>query len=270
MVGSGLINLEKYANVINTIVPIISGTFKYKGKKYNISFSESGWYEVEIKGNDCRKISQTVMIDYKEKLNTIRGYVFNEQFIFQNFDVGKRRTGREIMTDIYLNMCPSFSSIIAVIWEDGKLYYYQPNYRDSFIYTVKNIIESDGDIKGLKGLTPELRTLCLFYELEKQQLEELKAEQEAEKLRKTMHGRLILAFRRVGAELIQYSITGNRIIADWRIGRQEFNSVIDSETFRVLEAGYCMSGQDFKHNIHSLVLLAKDYDKDGLIYKTRE
>lgn len=47
------------------------------------------------------------------------------------------------MTDIYFNTCPSFSSVIAVIWEDNKLYYYLPNYRDSFIYTVKMIIENN-------------------------------------------------------------------------------------------------------------------------------
>lgn len=263
-----MIDFDDFNKPIKTIVPILNGKFKYNGKQYNCNCFDSGWFTVEIQGNNSRIIEEAIFYDCN--FDTIQGYIFNEQFIFFNFDVGLRKTGKEIMTDIYFNSCPSFSSIIAIIWEDGKLYYFKPNYRDSFIYDVKNIMENNEEIKSLKGLTPELRTLCLFYELEKQKLEELKAEKENEKLKKTLHVRLVLAFKRVNAELLQYSISGKRIIIDWRIGRQEFNSVLNKKDFCVIEAGYCMSGEDKRHNIHSMVLLAKDYDKDDLIYKTRE
>jgi hypothetical protein len=264
-----IVDFEKFNKPIKTIVPILNGKFKYNGKRYNCNNNNSGWFYVELQGNECIDKSPVFMMD-KLDFNFIKGYVFNEQFIFQSFEVGKRKTGKEVVTDIYLNTSPSFSSIIAVIWEDSKLYYFAPNYKDSFIYTVKNTVESNGDVKTLKGLTPELRTLCLFCELEKQRLEELKAEQEAEKLKKTLHGRLILAFRRTGAELLKYSTSGNRIIVDWKIGEQGFNSVINKDDFKVLECGYCCSGDDKRHNIHSMVNLAKDYDEQNLIYKTRE
>lgn len=264
-----IVDFEKFNKSIQVIVPVLKGNFKYKGKRYNCNSFDSGWFNVKIKGNDSKIIDNVVFSEYNN-FNFIKGYVFNEQFIFQSFEVGIRKIGREVMTDIYLNKCPSFSSIIGVIWEDGKIYFYSPNYKDSFIYTVKSIIENDGNIKSLKGLTPELRTLCLFYELEKQRLEELKAEEEIEKLKKTLYGRLVLSFKRTGAELIKYSISGSRIIVDWRIGRQGFNSVLDKNTFRVLECGYCCSNDDRRHNIHSMVNLAKDYDEQNLIYKTRE
>lgn len=264
-----MIDLEKFNKSIKTIVPILNGKFKYNGKKYNCNSNDSGWFNVEIKGNDCINKEPFFMLN-KLNFKIIQGYILNNQFIFKNFDEGRRRVGKEIMTDIYFNFCPSFSSIIAVIWEDGKLYYFSPNYRDSFIYKIKSIMENNEDIKDVKGLIPELRTLCLFYELEKQRLEELKAEKEVEKLKQTLHGRLILSFRRVGAQLIKYSISGNRIIVDWKIGRQEFNSILNKDTFKILECGFCCSGDDKRHNIHSMVILAKDYEEDGLIYKTRE
>ena len=262
-----IIDLNKFNNPMEAIVPILNGKFKYEGKIYYGNNSESGWFKVRLQGNTYEKTDSFIS---KKDFNLIQGYIFNNKFIFQNFDVGKRKTGKEVMTDIYFNICPSFSSVIAVIWEDGKLYYYLPNYRDSFIYTVKMIIEDNGDIKKLRGLTPELRTLCLFYELEKQRLEELKIEQETEKLKKSLEGRLVLAFKRVGAELLRYSITGNRIVVDWKINKQKFNSVINKNNFSVIEAGYCLSGDDKHHNIHSIVMLAKDYDEQNLIYKTRE
>lgn len=264
------IDFKKFVKPVKVIVPILRGSFKYNGKEYKVNSSDSGWFEVELQGNKATILNPAIVSSYKKDFNLIRGYVFNEQFIFWNFDVGKRKTNKEVMTDIYFNTCPSFSSVIVVIWEDGKLYYYEPNYKDSFIYTVKNTVESGEEYKDLKGLTPELRTLCLFYELNKQRLEEFKTEQEAEKLRQTLHGRLILSFRRTGAELLRYSISGNRIVVDWKIGNQEFNSVLNKDTFRVIEAGYCCSGEDTLHSVHSLVILADDYQKEGLIYKTRD
>jgi hypothetical protein len=261
------IDFDKLASSQITTVPILQGSFKYKGKRYSSEERASGWYDVEITGNNYKVLSPQYV---PEEVDLIRGYVFENQFVFQNFNVGKRKTGKEVMTDIHFNTCDSFTSIFARLWEDGQLYYHSPNYTDSFIYSVKEAMDKKEEIRNLKGLTPELRTLCLFHELELQRMEEAKAEQEAEKLRQTLHGRLILSFRRVGAELIKYSTKGNRIIVDWSIGEQEFNSVLDKDTFRVIEAGYCMSGDDRRHNIHSMVVLAKDYDERGKIYKTRD
>ena len=79
------------------------------------------------------------------------------------------------------------------------------------------------------------------------------------------------SFELAGAEMLNYSITGKRIIIDWQIkgGGYKYNSVIDIDTFNVIEAGYCMSGDDKKHNITSMIKTAEIYEEDRLTYITR-
>jgi hypothetical protein len=49
----------------------------------------------------------------------------------------------------------------------------------------------------------------------------------------------------------------------------KYNSVLDSQTFMVLEAGYCMSNDDKRHNITSMVKTAEEYEQKDLTYITR-
>ena len=79
------------------------------------------------------------------------------------------------------------------------------------------------------------------------------------------------SFELAGAEMLNYSITGKRIIIDWQIkgGGYKYNSVIDTDTFKVIEAGYCMSGADKRFNVIGLIKTAEEYEENGLIYITR-
>lgn len=264
-----MINLDKFDKEIEVIVPIANGFFCYRNKQYRLDQNVNGWYKVKIKGNDAELI-ELLMPDLMEQngFTIIKGYVFNNNIIFQNFDVGFRKTGYEVMAELYFNEVDNFTSIEAIYW-DRKLFYYRPNYSDFFISEVKQVLDNGEDIKQIKGITQELKTICLFHELEQKKIKELKKQEEENVLKQTLEGQLYLSFKRVGAEIINYSITGNRIIVDWSINSQDFNSILDRNTFQVIEAGYCMSGHDKEHSLHSMVVLAKQYDKEDLIYKTR-
>jgi len=273
-----MIDLEKFTKVFTVDVPIINKTFQYNRKKYSIKKDcVDGWYSVKIDGN-IAAIETTAVIEFdpifKQGKNILKGYTYHNNFIFQNFDVGKRKAGVEVMMPLYLNNVPTFSSIEAILWEDKNLYYYQPNYVDPIVYQLKAAYETVAGMKALKGLTPELKILFLFHDIERQKLiadqERLKKEHEIEEFAKTLPGRLMISFNRVGAKLLNYVITGTRITVDWELASgTQFNSVLDAETFRVIEAGYCMSGQDKQHSLTSMVKLAEDYQERRVIHKTR-
>jgi len=271
-----MIDLNKFTSKTTAIVPLIKGHFQYNRKKYNTLTNLSGWYEVEIQGNDVEIINPVFIETEDIKDNIIKGFIYHNKIIFQNFDVGKRKIGHEVMTDLHLNNTSTFTSIEAIIWEDKKLYYYRPNYKDTFIYEIKFFFDDGQNLpKTFKGLTPEYKTLYLFHEIEKIELkviqEKLQKEKEIEEFKKTLQGRLILAFNTVGGKILNYSVSNNRITVDWELeSGSQFNSVINADTFQVIEAGYCMSGFDKDHSLTSMVELAKDYEERDVIYKTRE
>ena len=138
------------------------------------------------------------------------------------------------------------------------------------------MIDGTGDVAGLKDVTPELKTVFLFHTIERIKIQQLVYEQDqkrkAEEFIKTIPGRLSFAFSAVGGKVINYSLTGKRIIVDWELSAtgRKFNSIIEKDTFRVLDAGFCMSGSDKDHNVTSLVLTAEDYEERHKIHITRE
>lgn len=275
------LDLSKFVKEFEAVVPIINGHFQYNRKKYLSEDTVSGWYRVGISGNQIR-LKEEVFDLSSVKYPSIRGYTYNNSIIFQNFDVSKRKYNLEVSAPLYFNKSDTFSAIEAVVWEDRKVFFKECVYSDFKIYEVKNCFDNDQLLEDIKAITPELRTLFIFHSLERDQIRELDkirlqqlAEAERARLERelmsTLKGRLQYTFSNAGATLLKYSLTGNRAVVDWLLDStgQEFNSVIDTTTFKVIEAGYCMSHDDTRHNITSMVKLAKDYEDEGLIYKTR-
>lgn len=274
-----MIDFSKIHKDTEAVVPVLNGRFQYLRKKYFLAQHYNGWAKVSLRGNKAFLIQEfpdPEIIDYESiKISgrTILGYSYNDQIIFQNFDVAKRNHNFRIMEPLHLSLSDTFKSLDAIVWEDRNIYYYKPNYRDSLIYEVSRMFVEDQDINRIGGVTPELKTLYLFHDIERKRIKEAQEkaqrEEEIKRFQETLEGRLLTSFSRVGARVLTYSIKRDRITVDWSIGSQEFNSIIDASTLRVLEAGYCMSGDDRRHNITSLVITAKDYDDEGKIYKTR-
>ena len=279
-----MIDFSKFDTEITFIAPVFQGHCQYNRKKYTID-ARDDWYKITARGNNVTNYEPAIieMEDFSQK-NIIKGYTYNNNIVFQNFDVAKRKAGKYVMSTLQFNRSETFSSIEAILWEDKNIYYYRPNYTDILIYEIKNAFESNEEISTIKGITPELKTLYLFHDIERQQLQELQRKIEEEQLKKereeeleqykqTLQGKLVTTFTRAGAQIIRYSINNrnNTIVVDWKLINTgtEFNSVIELETFHVVEAGYCMTGQDNLHSAQSMVVLAQDYDEQGLIYKTR-
>lgn len=270
-----MINLETFIKEKKFIVPIINGNFQINRKKYQTD-NVSGWYEVSISSNNV-KIINSIIIEIQNSCyyKIIKGYTYHNNIIFQNFDVAKRKLNKEIMMPLNFNNLPTFSPVEAIIWEDKKLYLYKTNYLDFSCFNLSSIFKQGNSIKEIKGLTPELKTLYLFHELENQKLieqqQQIKKKKELEEFKKTLQGRLLLIFNQVNANIVDYSHEGDKIIVNWELksSGNKYNSIINANTFQVIEAGYCMSGEDKKHTAISMVKLAEDYEERDLIYKTR-
>ena len=278
-----MIDFNKFTTRQSHVVPILNNEFQYNRKKYPVSVT-NGWYQVTVSSNTVYECTPIIaeLGNFPNKY-IIKGYTYNDKIVFQNFDVAKRKVGFPVMTKLEFNQSPNFSSIEAIIWEDKNVYYFKPNYEDVLIYEVRSKFNSEENPKEIKGISPELKTLYLFHDIERQQLKEMQRrleeeatqkqrEKELEEYKQTLQGRLITTFNRAGAQILNYSISRDRITVDWKLTgtHQEFNSIIELESFRVIESGYCLSGSDRHHSAQSMIQLAQDYDEKGLIYKTRQ
>lgn len=267
------LDFEKFAKPCLAVVPINGGEFVYHKKKYRLS-GENGWAVVEITGNRARKVDFATVY-WEGAPDRILGYTHNNTLIFQNFDVAKRKFRLQIQAPLHFNQSRTFEAVRAIVWEDGNVYWCEPNYSDAKIFEVKDLYDQEKPLADTKGITPELRTLYLHHTIERdnmrKMLEAAKQAEEREAFMKSIPGRLQLTFKNAGAEMVNFSMSGKRIVVDWKMpGTQyQYNSVIDSDTWMIVEAGYCMSGDDKRHNITSMVKTAQEYNDRRVTYITR-
>lgn len=267
------IDFENLAKPRQVTVPVLNRSFQLDRKRYSID-SADGWFRVEIAGNKASALFED-STDLIPSSKITSGYTHNNTIVFWNFDVARRKFGFGPIRDLHFNRSGTFESIYAVVWEDKKVYYANPIYNDIRGWEVSQAFEENKPLDQVKGVTPELRMVYLHHLLEREQqlklAAEAKAKEDHERMIRDIPYRLAVNFQRAGAELISHSISGNRIIADWRIpgSDNEYNSVIDSRTWMIVEAGYCMTQDDKRHNITSMVKLAEDYEDRGLTYITR-
>lgn len=271
------IDFSQFTQEVTAVVPIRGNRFQYNRKKFSVRTTEDGWYQVTMQGNTATVVGAAYVAGTDLGMKPVKGYTYNNMFIFQNFDSAKRRLQKEVQMELFFNTFQSFSAVEAIFWEDGNLYAYQPNYNDLKVYDVKSLYDSEQslDLNTVKGITPELRTLYLFHEIQRQQmklqLEMVQKEEDKKKWLESLPGRLHTTFKAAGAKIINYELTGHRAVIDWELessGRR-YNSVIDTRDFRVLEAGYCMSGHDKEHTANSMIKLAEDYEERRVTHLTR-
>lgn len=267
------LDLAKFAAPRRVVVPVRNREFIYQKKHYRIQ-ADDGWTLVELKNSKAKKLENGLPL-YMNR-NSIFGYTHHNSIIFQNFDVARRKFSLNLSSPLHFNQSPTFEAVRACVWEDGQVYWVEPNYADTQIFVVKDLYDNEKPITTEKGITPELRTLYIHHAIERDSmrkaLEEAKKAEEQAELMKSIPGRLQLTFKAAGAEMVDYSMTGDRIIVDWHIPgiQYRYNSVIDSKTWMIVEAGYCLSGGDRKLNITSMVKTAQLFqEQHGHINITR-
>jgi len=268
-----MLDFSKLSEEKKIIAPILNNSFQYHSKKYRVH-SEDGWFLVIIKNNKARILEQ--VYTPPESYDTVKGFTYNNKIIFHNFDVAKRKWKFDICKDLNFNTSQTFSPIEAVVWEDKNIYFSKPDYTNYKIFELKAAFDSETTLNEIKGITPELRTLFLFHTIERDNIRELekqvKAKEELKKMMESLPYRLKVTFERSGATMTNYSLSGKRIIVDWTMpgSSYNYNSVIDADSFMIIEAGYCLSGGDKKLNITAMIKTAEEYEERGVTYITRD
>jgi len=86
------------------------------------------------------------------------------------------------------------------------------------------------------------------------------------KLPETDEDRIREALRQGGGELISFTDRGDRWVVEWMTSKKErHSSAITKDNMTVMSAGICLSGQDNKFDLHTLVGVVEkrnDYDDD--------
>lgn len=273
-----MINFDLFTKENKAVVPVHNKKCRYNRKYYDVD-TDDGWYLCSFIGNEAKALEVAdPTISVLEDCRIIYGYKYNNQVVLQNFDMGRIYLKGKIIVPYYFgdNICP-FTSIKVAAWPDGNFYFYSIDYSDLKIFDVWDAFTYRRDLSTVKGVTPELKALFNFYIVERAASE--KAIEDAQRRAKaleyidTLEGKLVQAFNTSGATIISYKSDANKGVVEvnWTYDGSDyvFNSILDSNTLQVLEAGYCLSGHDKEHTAISIVKLAKSYEEDDLIHITR-
>ena len=200
----------------------------------------------------------------------VNGYAFKDKFIPDNVMKWKKYT-------IPISICNSLAEdwdYIRVLYLDKfNIFMYMCNLlnqRTMDLFDLSKNFADNKNLTTLKNITPEMRMLYTFHGIER--LSQLKEQQrlvEFEKL-KTVEGRLKHVIEQSGGTLVKYTdVRGIGFQVLWKAFGETIETVIDKD-FKVIEAGFCVSGYDRTQSMSSVVKLLNDYkDQNDRIVKTR-
>lgn len=279
------IDLARFSKLIDVITPIVNKKGVYKGRHLKVNLTD-GWYKIRL-GDKIKVLEKADEIEVDDMLNqlpSVRGYTLGASIIPLNFDSIKFKYGYTETIPVQFIRSELWDVVVTRRHEDSCLYYQDLDYAfdNSVVLQVKERFETEKSLEGIKGLNPELRylylILCLqrdnyraLIELEKLKISEAEKKKRLEEFNQTLAGRLLKAITDADCKLIRFHRQGNdKLVVIWSSGGQRINSLIDLN-LRVIEGGFCLSGQDKFHSIQSLALLSKMFEKEeGSLYLTRE
>ncbi len=277
-----MINLDRFTEIKQVIVPIIKKTGKYNGRKINLNV-EDGWYKINLgdTASVLKKASQFEIVKTLEPLKKITGYPIGTELVPENFDVFFRN-GKQDKLEVNFLDVSLFQEVEIVKWEDGRYYFYDTKIsnKQQVIQRIREAFTDRKSLSDVQGVTPELRyyfLLCLLRNELLESLHELKvfafAEDKqtdwAQYIKKSFSVRLKEVIERANGTFIRYEEQGSNFLVVWKLGGQTVKSVINKE-MRILNAGFCLSGHDREHSMNSIINLAKTYQDDMPLHITHE
>jgi len=278
-----MIDLERFTKKKEVIVPIVEGWGQYEGRKIYFPKAEDGYYKATLGHSISLGQKASLLEVFKAFKNNkkYRVYAIGEEGVVANFDTFLRNGWGETIKINFINV-RLFETVEVVLWEDGRFYFHEtilPKNKKT-IQEIKESFESEASISKIVGVTPELRYYFLLAslqrqsvraaeEMEKFQLSEIERKKRVEEFNATFPGRLRDTVEKAGGKLVRYSKHGRGYLVEWRIGRQLVKSTIRDD-MRIINAGFCLSNDDKRHSVSSIVQLAKLFQKDAPLYITRE
>lgn len=282
-----MIDLKKFAKEEVAVVPIVRGWGMFNSRKVYLPNKEDGWYLVSLgdKAEAKRKATPLEVEKTLAPLSKLQVFVIGAEGVPINFDNFFKKGWGETKGIHFVNL-PIFSVANVVEWEDGRVYFYNqimPK-KHSVIKEVAEAFKIGETIRNISGVTPELRYYFLLANLQQQSYEAVKAfedfsensalsQEEKEKrikdFQNSFNVRLEQTIDLAGGTLRRFSKKGNNYLVEWTVGDQTIKSTI-KDNLQIINAGFCLSGEDKKHTLASLINLAQVFQEDYPLYITRE
>ena len=188
------------------------------------------------------------------KVNVIRGIAFHDGIIPEN-PVSYPKLPIKVIDATY----EDFEEVEVAIVK-GKVCYYLQTVSTSKAYILMDLKENldkkkPVNIDMIKGVTPEMRMVYTFHFLEKENERKRKEMLEPVNAIKT-----VMAGTGAMVKSVKKNNQGFEVV--WSFGNNTINSLLD-KNFRVISAGFCVSGHDRTQSARSVVNLLKDYVQEG-------
>lgn len=278
------INLERFTRDEEVICPIFENWGIYNGRKLEFR-TEDGWYKIRL-GNKAKIIKKATPLEIEKTLANEKsyiGYPIGQEFIGASNDSLRRKGMGESVRFFGESNCELFSSAKFVEWGDKRFYFYKesPGYHRETLKAIKDCFEKGKPIKDIKGVTPEERLLFIiarlyqnsydaFKEFERTMVAESVRQKALEKFQLDIGVRLRNVIDSAGGTYIRHSKRGNGYLVTWEVGGQTVKTQIN-DSMRIINAGFCLNGDDEKHSMSSITLLAQLFQQGGRrLYITRE
>lgn len=276
-----MIDLSRFAKPTEAVAPIIDGTGRIHTRKIKTNVPD-GWYLLSL-GDKIGVIRAATTLEIDQAMRPykpFRVYALGPEGVPLNFDQFFRKGLGETVRVHFLDLQP-FELAYVVQWEDGRVYFKESSARfdRAMVTKAKEAFEKDEHMPT-SGITPELRYYWVILSLQRQsfreaeELERLKlSEAERQKriaeFQSTIAGRIQSTVEMAGGEMVSFVRQGNNYLVHWKTGNQIVKSTIRDD-LRIMDAGFCLSGDDRRHTLASIVQLAKLFQNRAPLYITRE
>lgn len=281
------INLDRFVQATEAIVPLIDNWGKYQGRKIEIEV-EDGWYKVRL-ANKTTIIKKASPLDIRKALEDkkkLMVYGLGGEGVPVNFDNFKQRGYSESIIVHFTMTGQPFDVFEVVLWEDGRFYYYGTNQRHQreLIKGIKEAYQQRRILPELPGVTPEIRFAFMLGHLQRESYEAVEGilkkadvvislgqrKRINDKLQNSFSVIIKNAITKAGGVYIGHrKLNSSAYTVEWKIGNQTVKSNIRAD-LRIISAGFCLSGEDKKHSMNSIVGLAKTFKERSPLYITRE
>jgi len=245
----------------NLIYGVVVKNILYSNRIELKTTMDNGIYSLDMDQDDFQSTISPANIDdarkyfsKASKINVVRGLSYHDGIIPEN-PVSYPSIPLKVTDATY----EDFEEVEVAIVK-GKVCYYLQTVSTSKTYLLMDLKENleskkPVDIDRIKGVTPEMRMLYTFHLLEK--------EQERKRKEMTEPINLIKAIMLgTGATVQNVKKNNNGFEVVWKFGSHVINSLLD-KNFRVISAGFCVSGYDNTQSARSVVNLLKDYVDEG-------
>lgn len=247
---------------------VINNKFYSNRMEFKVNIA-NGIYSLDMSKDDFKShlniadIEQAIKFFRKSsKINVIKGISFHDNIVPEN-PVSFKKIPLKVLDATF----DEWEEIEVVSLQNGIVYFLRNIFSNKSyaIMDAKNCFDKNDSIVNLKGITPEIKMVFTFHNLEKLKIEMEKKRQE-ELIPEKIIEKLIEGSN---AKFISFKKVNRGYEVLWESDGHMINTLLNNN-YGVIEAGFCVSGYDRTQSLSSVTKLLKDYVEEGsYIHKTR-